>query len=188
MQLYRPISAKLRVKPLVFASMVLMSGISQGAIVTFTGSTSGGPTFNRLLEDLTDTSGVGTAVAYSTYLFTVNTSGAYSFLSTASFDNFTFLYLSPFQAASPKLNALAGNDDLLGPTTSGFTYNLTAGTQYAFVTTGFDNSSFGSFSNTIGGPGLIASVPEPSSAILAALGIVAVVGRRCTRRSHRVTS
>ncbi len=132
-------------------------------LVTITGDTTGSPTFNRPLEDLSGLSAIGTDVAYDSYGFTVDASGTYSFISSALFDNFTFLYSPELNTALPLLNAPAGDDDLLpGFTTSGFVFDLIAGVDYFLVTTGFGNSDFGSYSNTIGGPGNILPIaPEP---------------------------
>jgi len=61
-----------------------------------------------------------------------------------------------------------------------------AGIDYEFVTTGFANSDFGAFSNTIGGPGAIiaAAVPEPATWALMGLGLAAV-GTITRRRVQR---
>lgn len=153
---------------------------AQANIVTFTGDTTGGPTFNRALDDFSGLSAVGTDVAYSTYTFSVDTSGTYTFLTTtADFDSFTFLYSPTFSAAAPLLNGVAGNDDLLGLTTSGFAAGLTAGTSYTYVTTGFDLLDYGTFSTTIGGPGVITAVPEPETyaLLLAGLGVLGFARR-----------
>jgi hypothetical protein len=140
-----------------FAALIVLP--TRANIVDFTGSTTGGPTYNRLLEDLSALSAVGTSVAYRTVTVNVSVSGTYTFLSTARFDNFTFLYQNTFNAATPLVNATHGSDDLLGLTTSGFAADLVAGTDYIYVTTGFGNADFGAFSETIGGPGVITSSP-----------------------------
>lgn len=150
-------------------------GSAQAGIETFTGDTTGSPTFNRALEDLSDLSAVGTAVAYDVYSFTVDTAGTYTFLTTAQFDPFVYLYSPAFASTDPLTNGLIGNDDLLGLTTSGFAYDLAAGTTYLYITAGFANEDFGSYSTTIGGPGdITASVPEPMSYALMLLGLGAV--------------
>ena len=148
---------------------------AQANIETFVGDTTGGPTFNRLLADLSDLSPNGTAVAYEVHSFKVDVAGAYTFLTTAAFDSFVFLYSPTFDAGAPLSNALIGNDDLVDFTTSGFAYDLAAGTTYLYITTGYDNDEFGQYSTTIGGPGDIGpAVPEPASYVLLALGLAAL--------------
>lgn len=162
-------------KPTLVALAALSCfGVAQASIVTFTGDTTGGPTFNRALEDFSGLSAVGTDVAYNTYTFSVDTSGEYTFLTTAEFDSFTFLYSPSFVAAAPLFNGIAANDDLLGLTTSGFAADLTAGTSYTYVTTGFALSDFGNYSTTIGGPGVITAVPEPETYALLLAGLGAL--------------
>ena len=150
-------------KFLAVTAISCFASVGHTGIVTVRGDTTGGPVFNRLLEDLSATSNIGTAVHYATYDFTVGTSGSYSFLSTARFDNFAFLYSPSFNNGAPLVNAVAGSDDLLGLTTAGLQFDLIAGANYTFVTTGFGNGDFGAFSNTIGGPGTItaAALPPP---------------------------
>lgn len=150
-------------KSFALAALVCLAPASQADIVTHTGSTTPGSTYNRLLEDLSALSAVGTAVRYEPYSFSVSAAGTYSFLSTAKFDNFTFLYSPTLNAALPLVNAKVGNDDLLGLTTSGFSFDLTPGVNYVVVTTGFANSDFGAFSNTIGSPGASPSIWWPAS-------------------------
>jgi hypothetical protein len=156
------------------AAAVFTHSVAHAEIITFTGTTAGGPTFNRPLQDLSGLSAIGTAVAYNALSFNVSQSGNYTFLSTGAFDNFALMYGGAFNPASPLTNALVGNDDLLAGTftTSGFATNLTAGTNYVFINTGFENADLGVFSTTIGGPGTVAATAGPS----APSGIVTITG------------
>jgi len=139
------------------AAVVCMASAAQADIIDFTGSTTGATGYNRTLEDLSALSVVGTNVLYRTVTLNVSVSGTYTFLSTGQFDTFSFLYQGTFNPNTPLVNAIAGNDDLLGLTTSGFAADLIAGADYVFVTTAFANTDFGAFSDTIGGPGTVAA-------------------------------
>lgn len=185
----RSLNMNLRPTLIALAASALMATSTQAAIFTFTGDTTGGPTFNRALSDFSSLSAAGTNVRYNVFGFSVSTSGDYTFLTTGSYDTFTFLYGSPFNPASPLSNGLHGNDDLLPApfTTSGFAASLTAGSSYSYVTTGFAANNFGAYSTTIGGPGsVIPAVPEPATwaLLLSGLGIVGFAAAR--RRSSAV--
>ncbi|HLL19511.1 MAG TPA: PEP-CTERM sorting domain-containing protein, partial [Rubrivivax sp.] len=164
---------------LAIASAALLSS-AQAAIFTTTGSlTTSDPTFNRPFEDLTGLSPNGTGVRYDVLNFVVGTTGEYTFLTTAMFDSFTILYSPTFSSSAPLMNARMASDDLLGLTTSGFAQNLTAGTNYFYVTAGFGSTDLGAYSTTIGGPGVITVVPEASTYAMMALGLgVLGIGRR----------
>jgi hypothetical protein len=159
---------------------IALFGSAQAATYNYAGDTTGAPTYNRLLVGLSGLSSVGTAVAYQTFSFQVDTAGSYDFLSVTSptWDNFLFLYKTSFNPAAPLVNAVAGNDDFpgLGIGTAGFSFALTTGTSYTVVTTAFGNANFGAYANSITGPGtvLTAAVPEPASYALLALGLGAI--------------
>ena len=127
---------------------------------SYTGTTNGGPTFNRPVDNGTSTpnalSGSATAVHYDAHTFSAPASGPYKFLSSsvspAVWDNYLLLYEDSFNPASPLTNCRIANDDLTGTGTAGFTYTLTAGHTYTFVTTGYKNSDSGTFSNSISQP------------------------------------
>jgi hypothetical protein len=164
-------------KPVVAAALCALGAVlpAHAVIYTYTGSTAGGPTFNRPVEDGSGLSAVGTAVSYSSFEFTVSLSGEYTFLTTApGYDPFVLLYSPSFSPAAALGNFVAGNDDLLGFTTSGVSASLSAGMSYVFVNTGFGNTDFGSFSTTIGGPGAVTPVPEPEVAAMLAVGLLMV--------------
>jgi hypothetical protein len=164
-------------KPVAVAALCALGAVlpAHALIYTYTGSTAGGPTFNRPLEDGSGLSGIGTAVSYSTFEFSVSVAGEYTFMTTApSYDPFVLLYSPSFNPGSALGNFVAGNDDLLGFTTSGVSATLSTGVNYVFVNTGFGNTDFGSFSTTIGGPGSVTPVPEPDVAAMLAVGLLMV--------------
>lgn len=143
-----------------------------------TGTTVGGPTW--------DPFGEGEDVSYSALTFTVNVSGLYNFGSVSDgFDNYVLLYEDTFDPTQPGLNLLNENDDSPVVGRSGFLgQQLTAGTTYHFVTTGFDQTEAGAFTNTISGPGTLTPVPAPSG--LAVMGLPALIGVGVMlRRRHK---
>jgi hypothetical protein len=160
------------------AVSVLFMGLTQTAradLVTWTGNTSGGPTFDRPFADFSDFSPNGSQVAYRTHTFTVDMAGDYSMVATGlAFDTFLFLYQNSFDPMSPLDNGVAGNDDAVSLNTSGFESSLSVGTSYVLVMTGFSSDQAGAYSITIAGPGVITAVPEPSAWLMLALGLAAV--------------
>jgi hypothetical protein len=142
------------------------------ATVTYSGTTVGGPVWNRPVSNCAGLSGVGTATPYSTQQFYVTSAGAYDFFSNQSgggtqpdggFDGFIFVYQDSFNPATPLTNCVAGNDDaaviglseILG-------LALDANRTYVYVTTGFGNTDAGPFSNQITGGGNIVLGPAPA--------------------------
>ncbi|MEO0017907.1 MAG: hypothetical protein RLZZ522_1190, partial [Verrucomicrobiota bacterium] len=98
----------------------------------------------------------GTAVPYDVMRFTVSTTGGYTLKSTAAaWDNYLFLYSAAFNPASPLSNGLLGNDDFGSSVVAGLTTNLTAGTTYYLVTSGYHNHSAGTYTLDIAGPGSV---------------------------------
>ncbi|BAZ32743.1 hypothetical protein NIES4074_52500 [Cylindrospermum sp. NIES-4074] len=170
---------------------------SQALTASYSGDTSiiGTPTFNRPETEgyeggtnpPTSLSINGTNVRYSSQAFFVDATGSYDVVGSQQFLGIQFLYQTSFNPATPLANLLSGADSfpeevITGESTSGFSgLSLTANNQYFLVTTGFDETanSFGTFTNTIIGPGNItlgstsAQVPfHPSTNIgTVALGI-----------------
>jgi hypothetical protein len=171
----------------VLALAVLAAASAHAGTAAFSGDTTGGATFLRPLETF-DPGPVGAApVNYATWAFTVDTAGAYDFLSQAvgGWDNFTLLYSPGFSAANPGTNGVVANDDLAGGPDSGFTWNLSAATPYVFVTTGFEGGvDFGAFQNSITGPGNVAMVPEPGTWALMAGGLLGLGAWRQRSRAR----
>jgi len=165
---------------------VIFSGLTQSAhaaIFTYTGDTTGGATYHRLMDDLTEST-IGTDVSYQARSFTVGDVGVYTFLMTSNYDGMLFLYQNSFDPSNPSENALAGNDDLIGTTTSGFNGLLQTNTTYTLVATAYGNGVTGAYSLTIGGPGTITAVPEPSTWLMLGLGLAAV-GYASRRKQQR---
>lgn len=165
----------------------LFAGLSgnAGAIEFFThvGDSTGKPTW----DVDAGFNAPGTVVPYDAFDFHVDQDGSYKFLEAARFDSMIILYAGGFDAADPQHNLVRFNDDILTPNTSGFVANLTAGVQYTFVVTGFNDSEYGAYSFTIGGPGhvipgplAVVAVPEPSTWLMLGGGLLAVgfAGRR----------
>lgn len=154
------------------------------SIHTITGDTTGAAVYHRPVEDLSGLSAIGTEVTYNQFRFTVSAAGVYTFLTTATFDSLVFLYSPSFDPSASLTNALIGNDDLFGTTTSGFAANLAADTPYVLVITGFEGFEYGKYSTTIGGPGVVgvSAVPELDTYALMALGlgVVGLARRRAT--------
>jgi hypothetical protein len=173
----------------VAAGLALVAQVATAQV--FTGTTVGGPTWARPLAGnppVPPPSGVGTNVAYDALRFQVSASGSYDFLSEGTnpvnWDNYTFLYSGSFNPLAQFTNVIIGNDDLnfvIGR--SGFTTNLTAGTNYIFITTGFSNTDAGAFRTTIRGPGTATVVPEPSTYALIATGLAGLALARRRRRA-----
>ncbi|MEJ7710809.1 MAG: hypothetical protein WKF84_13310 [Pyrinomonadaceae bacterium] len=133
------------------AVLVLSIGTAQADTFTYSGDTFLNPagSFNRPVEGGESSSVLATDVAYSTFQFNVSTGGSYSFLSTSQeefiFDPFLVLYSGSFNPGNPTANFVAANDNLNGIEDllqSGFTTNLSSGTSYFLVTTGYFKPRF----------------------------------------------
>jgi hypothetical protein len=174
------ISKFLRATVATSALFIGLAHTASAEIVTYTGNTTGGPTLDLTPYEFLDAD----AVAYTQYTFTVDTSGEYTFQVTADYDSVVLLYETSFDPADVTTNFLNGNDDNVSTTTSATWGELEAGSTYVFVVTGYDNTEAGAYSLTIGGPGLISAVPEPSTWLMLGFGLAAV-GYTARRKSQQ---
>lgn len=177
---------------LLFASTAIVAPAS-AATVVFTGTTVGGPVFNRPVT-LDTLSGVGTAVNYDPVGFTVDTAGDYTLTLTTGFDSFLALYQGAFDPASPLTNLVALNDDGVGAFGDAqLTFSLLTDISYFGVVTAFDNGVSFPYELTITGPGTANAiggvVPEPATWAMMIVGVGAVGGamRRRSKVSTRVS-
>ena len=174
-------------KPVALAALLY---VGHASAFFYADDTTGSPTFNRPLADLSGLSAVGTAVAFDSFSFSVDTAGGYTFRSFArpladpAWDNFLILYTGTFNPASALSNATIANDDFNNSIgRSGFSLALATGVAYTLVTTGFGNTDAGAYFNSIRGPGAItAPVPEPETYLMMLAG-VAAIGFMIRRRS-----
>ncbi len=178
----------------VLATSILGVGIveicpAQAATLTYSGDTTGAPTWHRPISGNPPTQLSGAvATRYDVFSFTIDAGGSYSFNNSASYDSYGFLYQGSFDPASPLTNVIVGNDGDSNITGAddyyGFTTNLSTGTNYFLVTTGYRNEYFGSFTTTIDGPGNVnnvnaaTSVPEPFTIIGTLVGGTAAMRMR----------
>lgn len=138
---------------------------------------------------------IGMIVPYSTFKFTVEESGLYTFgsavpVATSStdgtWDNFLVLYQDTFNPTDQLTNALIA---INAPNNGSLAFNreLTAGQNYFLVTTGRQLTDFGVFTNTINGAGKITAVPESASmsGLLAASGVGLLLYKNKRIRSIR---
>ena len=124
--------------------------------LTYSASTLNGRTFVRP-DDGSGLTDAERTVKYHKYSFIAPVSDRYQVLSEQSFDGYLLLYEGFFNRNKPNLNLVAFNDDFGGgfdpdgdpPGTSRVKYELEAGQRYTVVTTAFDSSSAGLFTNTI---------------------------------------
>ena len=167
----------------------LLLGLAQQAsasITTFTGDTTGGPTYSRPEEQpwQWESQLPYPDVAYRAYDVNIlATQNPVNFSTTCAFDCSMFIYTGAFDPLHPTANFLFGNGNYVSWATAAFGGPLDAG-HYTVVIAGEDASTAGFFSTTISGPGAftvtpLAAVPEPSTWLMLGAGLAAI---GCARR------
>ncbi|MEO1009308.1 MAG: hypothetical protein AAFX79_12155 [Planctomycetota bacterium] len=128
------------------------------SVLTFDGSTAGGPIWTRPAASGTIPSMVGVGVTYEATPFTVPESGSYDVLVDQEilgddFDGFLALYDGTFDPSDPLANLIGVNDDYfgdrlpgMGPGYSGIEdLDLVAGRDLVIVVTGYDPTEAGTY-------------------------------------------
>jgi hypothetical protein len=157
---------------------------AQAATFTYSGDTTGAPTWSRPGSGAPPTSVSGSSgYGYQVLEFNIDTSGTYDFLSTTTtWDSYTFLYRDSFNPTAQLTNVIIGNDDFPTTRLSGFNgVSLSAGTNYFFVTSSFSTGGSGTYTNTITGPGNVSTAtaaPEPFTIIGTLVGGTAAMRMR----------
>ncbi|NJC09317.1 PEPxxWA-CTERM sorting domain-containing protein [Polymorphobacter fuscus] len=175
------------------ASVALLGSpaFAAGPNLTVEGDTIVAPTFHRPQENGSDApvmlDDFGMDVAYQATEFTVLASGAYMITMLSEFDNYLGLYAGSFDPSSPLANAQIYNDDLVGRN-SGFTTELTLGTSYFVVASGYSDWDKGAYTLSFFGPGEIVlasagAVPEPAAWAMMIAGFGLVGGTMRQRRT-----
>lgn len=166
----------------------LLAGLAQQAgasINTFTGDTTGGPTWDRINEDPGNWpfSPPVPDVTYSAFdINALEYIDEINFATTCAFDCSMYIYTGAFDAANPTANFLFADGYGVTNYTAFFHGPLEVG-HYTIVVSGADAASYGYFSTTISTIGAyeitpLNPVPEPSAwlmlgAGLAGLGVAA---------------
>jgi hypothetical protein len=137
-----------------------------GTTATFSGNTTGAPTYHRTDEGNppSSLSSFATDVPYLVFKVDIPASGSYNFEIASNYDAFSTLYVSvfnPYPPIGPLDSAIIANDDKGGTTSrTGFDgVELNAGTVCYLVVSGYSNGSAGTFSGTISGAGLATVTP-----------------------------
>lgn len=172
----------------VMLGAALLAGLAQQAgatITTFTGDTTGGPTWERIDEDPGNWPFNPTYPETTYRAFDVNILEAaenINFATTCTFDCSMYIYTGTFDAANPTANFFFADGYMVSDSSAYFHGPLDTG-HYTILVTGQDATYSGFFSTTVSGDGAfeitpLNPVPEPSAwlmlgAGLAGLGVAA---------------
>jgi hypothetical protein len=126
---------------------------------TLIGSTAVGGTYQRAVDNGSGISGLPGPMRFIAQEFKVTANTTCTFSSSQEFDGLIFVYRNSFNPASPLTNYVAGDDDgPVGPASTNTGSSLienvaldgdAGGRTFVLVTTGYRDTEFGSFHNTI---------------------------------------
>lgn len=179
---------------IIAASVIASAGGALANSITYSGTLSDAVTYHRPSYTNSYTPAFNcTNCGYQSEGISVGTTGAYTFSIVS--DNFPDqvgqLYTGSFDPASPMANFDGPLSYALYLTGGARTLNLTAGTQYFWVTStdfGYAHDKCAAscvFTTMVSGPGaIVANVPEPSSWALMLLGVggLGALGRSRQRK------
>lgn len=133
--------------------LLLFFATANANTVTFSGDTTGQPTWQRTNSDCTTLSATGNGVNFQEQVFSISSDAACTLTleGVTHPDTYLSLYTVPFDSNTPPTNCVAADDDS-SPTSgldSRISTALTAGQSYVFVASAFSVGQFGTFDATI---------------------------------------
>lgn len=160
-------------KKIAIATLVIAAGGALAQSQSYSGTTVGGPLWNRPIGAGPSISGLGPVNYHAETLNLIPGVYDFSSLQDGGWDGYLHVYAGGFDANNQLVGLLAGDDDGNGGigTSDIEGLNLAGGT-YVVVTSGFQAGDAGTFTNTI------TLVPTPASAALLGLGGLAAIRRR----------
>ncbi|MGJ8676383.1 MAG: autotransporter outer membrane beta-barrel domain-containing protein [Akkermansiaceae bacterium] len=161
---------------LLSSSLALIVGASSlhSEIITFSGTTAGASTYNRVFGNPPSLSGSGTAVNYLEIPFRVGVDGLYrieTVAPTAISDTTLTIYVGSFDSNDPLTNFFQYNDDGGSGFLSRIDENLLSSEQYIAVVASFSNGDADEFTLEFEGAEIVLVFANPVDALLASFAL-----------------